>query len=129
MASANITVTDSMRISSFNASALNLATMSYVSTFQVSTTLTQEIVMLTTTASDTVLSFPQMSNMQVFQLTATDNVRVNLGNIFSSNTSAASAGWPVTFLAFAGSNISGPISIHLAYSGTTSSTVRIMMAQ
>ena len=131
MASANITLTDSMRISSFNASAYNLATLSYVSTFQVSTVFTQEFVLSTTTISDLVLSLAQYSNFQVFQMVATDVVRVNFGNILggASYVSNASAGLPVHFLAFAGSNISGPINVHFSYSGSTSSTIRIMIAQ
>lgn len=131
MASATVTVTDSMRISSVNASSIGIGTLSYLSNFNVSTTFTQELVMVLATASDTVVSLAQFSNIQVFQLVATDVVRVNFGNILGgvSYVSNASAGIPVTFLAFAGSNISGPLNLHLAYSGTNSSTVRIMMAQ
>lgn len=131
MASATITVTDSMRIQSITGSATAIATLSYLSAYNVSTTFTQELVMLPTTASDTVLSLAQFSNFQVFQLVATDIVRVNFGNILggASYVSQASAGIPVTFLAFAGSGISGPLNVHLAYSGANSSTVRIMMAQ
>ena len=131
MASALITLTETMRVSSLTGSAANLTTLSYVSSFAVSTVFTQELVMLTTTNSDTVLSFVQVSNVQIFQLEATDTVRVNFGNILggASYVSNASAGIPVTFLAFAGSNISGPLNVHLAYSGSSSATVRILMAQ
>ena len=131
MASALITLTETMRVSSLTGSAANLTTLSYLSTFAVSTVFTQELVMLTTTNSDTTLSYPQMSNIQLFQLESTDTVRVNFGNILggASYVSNASAGIPVTFLAFAGSNISGPLNVHLAYSGSSSATVRILMAQ
>ena len=132
MASALITLTETMRVSSLTGSAANLTTLSYVSTFAVSTVFTQELVMLTTTNSDTTLSFPQLSNFQLFQLESTDVVRVNFGNILggASYVSNASAGIPVVFMAWAMSGGSGPLNVHLAYSGSLgSATVRILMAQ
>ena len=132
MASATITVTDSMRVASLTGSNAQIATLSYLSAFNVSTTKTEEIVLLTTTTSDFLISSVFLSNVQIFQLVATDAVRVNFGNFFggASSVSNASAGMTVNFLAFAGSGISGPLNLHLAYSGAAgSSTVRIMMAQ
>jgi hypothetical protein len=132
MASATITVTDSMRVSSLTGSAAAIATLSYLSSFAVSATRTEEIVILTTTTSDFLFSAAFLSNIQVFQMVATDTVRVNFGNFMggASYVSNASAGMPLTFLAFAGSGISGPLNLHLAYSGNAgSATVRIMMAQ
>lgn len=131
MASATITVTESMRVSSTTGSATGIETLSYMSMFNISAMRYEEIVMLPTTASDTTLSSVFYSNIQAFQMVATDPVRINFGNFFggASSVSNASAGANLTFLAFAGSGISGPLNIHLAYSGSTSSTVRLMYAQ
>ena len=131
MASATITVTDTMRISSITGSAAAINTLSFASGYAASTVFTQEMVFSTTAISDFLISMAFLSNIQLFQLVATDTVRVNFGNVFgvSNLVSNASAGIPVTFLAFAGSGISGPLNLHIAYSGATSSTVRVMMAQ
>lgn len=121
MAVEQVLLSGGWRISSTS----GLWTQAFSNSVSCSTVMIQDIVLLPT-MSDFIVSFPTLSNCQVFGLQANAIVRFNWSG-HASYVSAASAGFQCTQVALAGSGISGVIGLHLANSGADSATVRLIL--
>ena len=129
MASESVQLLGTWRVSSVTACATNTTTLSFNSALTLSTTFVHDFVLLPN-VSDYVVSLPNLSNLQVVAVQATQVVRVNFrGTGVTSYISNASAGFQLTQLAMYGSSISGFGGVGFSNSGSDSATVRLILGQ
>ena len=127
MATQTVTLSGSWRVSSVNP-LLDLITRSFSATITCSVFETKEVLVLPN-ISDFVVCNTAVSNPSLIMATATNTVRINFSG-YTSMVSAASAGLQFKdFMAYYGSGAALPSAIHLANSGTDSSTVTILVGQ
>lgn len=130
MASGTVTLSTLTRVSGGAAGINSLQQLSFTSALSISMVARIELVLLSTTISDYVIALSAISNPQFIQMMATDVTRINLGGIGGvSGVSAASAGIQTTLYVAMASGGLGVSAVHLAYSGLTSATVVLTMAQ